>query len=163
MHNFDDSLPEGEKEESKLDCFFAKWYEIKPVGMNKQRDGIDREWKCRKTKREFSVEYKADSKAAETGNVFIETVSVDTTGKPGWAYTSKAQLLVYFIPPDSTAYITPMTTIKTLLPDWIDAYREVSVPNGDGVTVKYNTKGLLVPLGDFKRQCEPKIVRVHCD
>lgn len=159
----DNQLGKGEKGEQCLDRHFSKRYDIDPVDGKQQRQGIDRIWTHKGDGREYTVEYKTDSRTAETGNVFIETMSVDTEEKLGWAYTSKAQLLVYYVPQcetayTGTAYIVEMTKIKKLLPKWSKAYKDrvVSVPNGDENGVNYHTWGILVPLAVFESLCPNK-------
>lgn len=152
---FDAQLRDGERGERILDRRFARWYEIQPVADFLQRAGIDRLWKCRDTGREFWVEYKTDRRAAETGRIFVETVSVTTAGKLGWAYTSKAQLLVTYIPDQKVALVTQMTTIKRLLPEWLREYPQAPARN-EG----YETIGLLVPIEDFRHQSDAHTIYV---
>lgn len=161
MYEFKSKLRQGEAEEAELDREFSRRWQFKcrPVSMALQRLGIDRIWEAPDGRR-FSVEYKADWTAARTGNVFIETVSVDSEGVPGWALTSLAQLLVYYIPPLKLAYVVYMTAIKKQLHKWFGRYEQKAVPNGrDGETV-YRTLGLAVPLAEFERDCKPQTVVV---
>lgn len=148
MYLFADKLHEGEEYERVLDEFFSSIFDVKHVSMNAQKSGIDRVFTNRTTNISYSIEYKADSTAARTGNMFLETISVDTTNKPGWACTSCAQLLVYYIPPLDKAYLVSMLTIKTLVPTWAETYSKKPIPN-DG----YNTIGVLVPLTEFEQHC----------
>ena len=158
MHKFIDDLPQGELEEKNLDRFFIElWHVgIQPATKEQQRDGIDRVWTT-PDERRFSVEYKADWKAAETGNAFIEVVSVDKDGKPGWAYTSLAQYLIYYIPPWKRVYICPMTMIKERLLDWVGRYPHKVIPNEGRNAENYNTVGVPVPLDVFESECKPLI------
>jgi len=89
-YTFDAQKARGDAGESFLDQVFATGYEIRPATRAEQRRGIDRIFTRRKTGWRLAVEYKIDYKAAHTGNAFVETVSVDTAGKAGWAYSSAA-------------------------------------------------------------------------
>jgi len=44
----------------------------------------------------YTVEYK--TVLPVTGNAFIETIPVDMSEKAGWAFTSQADMLLYFDP-----------------------------------------------------------------
>lgn len=145
-YEFQKQLAEGMSGEEYLDGKFAAWYTITPATRGEQRQGIDR-WFIRKSDGErFSVEYKTDRTAGRTGNAFVETVSVDTAHRPGWAYTSKARYLVYYIPEPETTYILPMAHIRFHVDTWRKTYPERRIPNGS-----YQTVGVLVPLDVFER------------
>lgn len=146
-YQFATQLAQGETYEDKLDAFFrARGAQISKVDRATQRHGIDRVWYDPTADRTWTVEYKADSLAGHTGNAFIETVSVDTTGKPGWAYTSQASLLVYLVTDPETIYVISMARLRSCLPRWTVAYPTRQAAN-DG----YNTHGLLVPLDELER------------
>lgn len=144
-YDFGDKLREGEGHETTLDSFFSRYYRVTPVNMALQRLGIDRVFEAEDGYR-WTVEYKADATADATGNAFIETVSVDTNGKPGWALTSVAQLLVYYVPPQGIIYIAAMCSIKWALRDWKKRYRLKSATNNG-----YKTWGVVVPIEELRR------------
>lgn len=153
-YSFDAQLKKGEKYEKELDDYFGEWYYVYPVSFDAQRSGIDRVFKHKTTDVSISVEYKADERTVETGNIFVETVSVDTQNKKGWAYTSCSQMLFYYIPQEKTVLVISMLEIKNQLSGWIKRFKEKSVPN-DG----YNTKGILVPLQEFLKHCQKMVMR----
>lgn len=144
-HNWETTLKAGEQGEAILDKYFEQWYWIVSVDSKGQRSGIDRIFTCKATGRVYTVEYKTDMRAAETGRAFIETVSVDNVEKPGWALTSRAQVLVYYVPPLLKAYLLSMFELKQRLPTWQKAYLMGTAKN-EG----YNTRGLLVPLTELE-------------
>jgi hypothetical protein len=147
-YQFAAQLAEGESYETQIDAFFRSNFnvQISAVDRTTQRRGIDRVWYDVKDDRTWTVEYKADSLAGKTGNAFIETISVDTTGKLGWAYTSQASLLVYLVTEPQTVYVISMARLRRCLPRWRAAYPTRQAAN-DG----YNTHGLLVPLHELER------------
>lgn len=147
-YGFSEQLAMGEAWERRLDVFFRERFpvEVRPVSIDEQRKGIDRLFVSKKTGKIDTVEYKADSLAGTTGNAFVETVSVDTTGKAGWAVASQARYLVYLVTEPETIYFIPMRRIRGALPRWKRMYREASAEN-DG----YKTLGLLVPLRELER------------
>lgn len=140
MFDFQKQLTIGETFEQVLDEHFRLRYFVHPVARDEQRQGIDR-WFASLDGGKISVEYKSDSRAHQTGNAFIETVSVDTRDIPGWVYTSKADVLVYYLPVPRTYYMIDFVALREQLPAWEQRYRQVKVKNSD-----YYTMGLLVPL-----------------
>lgn len=147
MYNFGAKLKQGQGGEAYLDNHFSEWYAIKEASGAEQRKGIDR-WFTAKAKnsKPFSVEYKTDWTAGRTGNAFVETVSVDTAGKRGWAYTSESLYLIYYIPDPETIYVLPMASIRSRVDQWKKQYPERRIPNKG-----YFTIGALVPLDEFER------------
>ena len=88
------------------------------------------------------VEIKTDYRFKETGYLFIETVSMDRpTRVRGWAYTSRADCYLFFLPDRGKVFWVPVPTLRGRLPDWESLYEEKAVRN-----LEYLTKGLLVPL-----------------
>lgn len=147
MYDFNGQLEKGEGFEDVLDRYFSKRYKVEKVSMSAQKSGIDRVF-THPEKFRYSVEYKADEITHRTGNVFIETVSVDTHDKPGWGYSSCAQMLIYYPVGTNTAYGIPMLTLKNLLVEWKKKYKERPVANNG-----YKTYGIPVPLGEFAAAC----------
>jgi hypothetical protein len=148
MYEFDEQLDKGHGYETRLDKYFSRWYSVHPIeDMAVQRMGIDRRF-TGPTGAAYSVEYKTDERAGETGNVFIETVSVDCDNKLGWAYTSCAQILAYYIPLLQKIYLAYMTNVKDSVKGWSEVYPIRRIPNRG-----YYTIGLLVPIHEFERIC----------
>jgi hypothetical protein len=145
--DFVTQLTIGAKHERRLDEHFRQFdVEILPAMPEQQRQGIDRVFRHRSTGEVTTMEYKADERAAETGNAFIETVSVDTTGKPGWAASSQAEYLVYLVVgPPECIYLIPMVRLRAQLARWERSCRKAQARN-EG----YSTHGLLVPLRELE-------------
>ena len=146
-YDFRKQLAIGERYERQLDAFFCQWpVDIRPATAEEQRRGIDRVFTSRATGSVDTMEYKADDKAGRTGNAFIETVSVDVTGKPGWAVSSQADYLVYLVTRPMTVYLIGMKRLRAALPRWKMKYPTVKAQN-DG----YCTLGVLVPLDELEK------------
>lgn len=139
-------LKEGESAEMYLDSFFQDEFAIRPATRQQQRVGIDRIFTRRTDGREWAIEYKADKTAGRTGNAFVETVSVDTANKPGWALTCTADFILYYIVGIGPLYILRPKDIKAKMQEWQRRYPERRIPNGT-----YHTVGILVPLDEFER------------
>lgn len=143
-YNFQEQLKRGECAERRLDKHFRNHgYKVTPATRQQQRQGIDRVFVTSPRRKRLLVEYKADWTAAETGNVFIETISVKRNGRQrrrGWAFTSKADWLIYFFPEDDLAYCISFVHLRDVLDKWIAKYPAHSIPNE-----RYTTHGIVVP------------------
>lgn len=135
----------GEKGEKRLDAFFLPVYQITPATDAEQRKGIDRHFVNRGTQACLTVEYKTDAIANRTKRAFVETISVDARGKSGWAYSSQADWLIYFVPGDEIVYIIRFTDLRRRLPAWAFTY-----PVREALNDGYKTYGLLVPLKELE-------------
>jgi hypothetical protein len=148
-YTFDAQKARGDAGESFLDQVFTTDYEVQPATRAEQRRGIDRIFTRRRTGQRLAVEYKTDYKAAHTGNAFVETVSVDTVGKAGWAYSSAADYLIYYVPGDEVIYVIALEVLRRELPRWLQEYPLRAAQN-EG----YATHGVLVPLDEFEAHAE---------
>lgn len=146
MYDFKEQLVRGQTHECFLDEYSGKWFEIVEATRDQQRQGIDRIYTAKATRIVTTVEYKADTTASRTGNAFVETVSVDTANKPGWAYSSRADWLLYYLPVDGLIYFFEFAKFRQHLPRWARDFPTRAIPNKG-----YKTHGLLVPLEQFER------------
>lgn len=150
IHDFKSKLKEGEAFERELDAYFSKWYDIEPVkDMRLQRIGIDRIFKDRENGRTIKVEYKADSMAGKTGNVFIETISNSKSGAEGWVLKLQADIVIYYIPTTGDIIAIRPVDILLSLPEWIAKYKKVPAFNAS-----YRSYGRLVPVEEFKKRAK---------
>lgn len=142
MHLFDDSLVRGKWGEEIFQRWFARerpthTLSPSPAGGAEDRRGIDGRISC-------TYQIKYDLMAHRTRNVFVETVSVSTTGAPGWAVKCDAAFMFYIIAGHGTVLEFEPSTVTRMLPSWRVQYREREVPNG-----RYMTRGLPVPIDEF--------------
>lgn len=144
LYSIREQLHQGEQVEDDLDEFFRRYYRVAHVGMSDQRRGIDRWFTDPQTRMTFPVEYKCDWLASDTGNAFIETISVDIVERPGWAISSEASWLVYALPQNGSYWTIPLHLLRRCLWRWSRRYNEVPVQN-----VGYLTWGLLVPIAEL--------------
>lgn len=147
VYEFNEKLAEGMIGESRLDKLWdeQRW-KVVPASRHDQRCGIDRWLVARVGGRRVSLEYKTDAVAGKTGNAFVETISVSSCNKPGWAFSSKATWLVYQVVEPETIYIIRMASLRARLTQWQSRYPSRDVPNRG-----YKTTGILVPLDEFER------------
>ncbi|MBK8035333.1 MAG: hypothetical protein IPK17_38675 [Chloroflexi bacterium] len=143
-YRFQTQLQQGEQGEATLDAYFAQRYKITAATMAEQRRGIDRWFFNPTTGNRFSLDYKTDTRATQTGNVFVETKHSD---RPGWAYTSEADWLFYYLPDAWMVYVVGLPFLRAKrLSGWAAQY-----PTRSAVNNSYTTYGLIVPLADFAR------------
>ncbi len=149
VYDFKTQLDRGVEAEKLVADYLDRmgFYVEEAKDMALQRKGIDY-FVVSPTGVLMSVEIKTDFRAAETGNVFLETVSVEKYGivdKLGWIYTSAAQVLVYYVTGLEEIYFVDMTAFKMKVADFKEWYREVEIKNKT-----YVGRGLVMPLKDFK-------------
>lgn len=112
-----------------------------------QRRGIDRIITLKN-----NVKVTVDKKLREPqywGDVFVETVSVDTTGAPGWALKSlDCDYMAYAFRASKVCYIWPFHAVRRAweanAERWTRQY-----PNKGAANVGYKTRGVIVPLGPW--------------
>jgi len=149
IYNFGAQLVKGEAAERELDTHFSEWFAIRRATRAEQRSGIDRVFTRKRDGKITRVEYKADWKASQTGNAFVEIISVDTTNKLGWALSSNADRLAYYLPTDSLVYWFAMAGFKSLVDGWRRDYDQRAALN-EG----YKTIGILVPLHELEEHAD---------
>lgn len=138
MHDFKQSLAKGEEAEKLVLHWLEKHRQVRPATREEQRQGID-------LLVTTAVEVKLDTRWQETGNAFIETVSVDTSGKAGWAETSQADVLLYILYPEEVLQIG-LSRLRAVLDRWKARYRQARASNAG-----YDTLGLIVPVEELRK------------
>jgi hypothetical protein len=140
-YDFSEQRIIGKKGEEILDQWLKQNYQVSDVSEVEkyQKMGIDRVL-TRPDGTVIMVEYKFDVASARTGNLFFETVSVDTKNIPGWGWSSQADYWVFLFPNLEVLIIEPsklrhlVWTLRTLL-------SEKKIPNKN-----YHTWGIPIPL-----------------
>ena len=159
FHEFDGSNAIGKVGEEVLDSLFQKFYTIEPVTRDKDWRGIDRMYKPKDGRPSFGVQYKTDMRCGTTGNLFIEDVSNDTSGRKGCTHTCEARLLMYYALPLATIFVFDTDVLRRMLPEWKS--RHGTKP---AVNAHYRTLGVCVPICEaaghafisFKLKAEPQ-------
>lgn len=151
-YDFQTQNAAGQRGETYLDRFFSRIYVIEPATRDQQRREIDRWFTNRKTGNRITVEYKTDSLAGLTGNAFVEITSDKERQKPGWAYSSDADFLLYYVPDPDAIYAIRFADLRQRLWTWESRYPLKAVANHAPATnSRWTTEGLLVPLHEFER------------
>ena len=144
IFDFNEQLIEGQETERFLDSIFSKFVRIQDVEMDLQTKGVDRIFYW--DDMAIAVEYKADRRATITGNAFIEIISVSHTNKAGWAKTTNADWIIYFLPQEMKAYVVRVKEMRQKLDEWLNTY-----PTGTAQNEEYQSIGILVPLTELEK------------
>jgi hypothetical protein len=146
LKEFEKDLKVGQAYEDRLIAYLKQWYEVRKATIDQQLQGID--FIIRKPTGDTTVELKADSRSAETGNAFIETMSRFEDGVYGWAWTTRADLLIYWVVPSEIIVARPSDIRDALTAKdvgWIYKYPTRLICNR-----AWHTQGYLVPLEELK-------------
>jgi hypothetical protein len=136
----------GKYGEAIIDKFLASHYKILDVSdiRKYQETGIDRIL-MRPDGSMVNVEYKFDLASKRTGNIFFETVSVDTQNIPGWGWSSQADYWIFLIPEDEMLVVEPK---KLRILVW---QHRLNVVEKKGPNKNYKTLGVPIPLEQVRQ------------
>ena len=155
---FTECLEQGVQGELILDNFFKRFYHIRPATQEEQKRGIDRVFKHKERLYNLCVEYKTDSRAADTGNACLELAKNLNPYKEGWALTCEADYLIYYVPGLRKAFAIQPEVLRIHLNSWLLVYK-LRIVKSEGNYQNYQTQCLIVPLWELER-IAAKVVRV---
>lgn len=143
-----------------LDRYFAAKYDIQPTTPHMERVSClgDRIFTSKETGKKFFVEYKSGLQTFATGNIFLETVSVDTPCKPGWVYTCRADYIFYATLLNYKILIFRPSKLRAEIAELKAKFREVKTGKGQNET--YNTHGVIVPLDYAERHLTEQVIEL---
>ncbi len=104
------------------------------------------------------VEYKSGIQTFYTGNVFLETISVDTQNKPGWVYTCRADASVYATLLNHKLLFFRPDTLRDRIEGLKQRYPTLKTSKGQNIG--YNTHGVIVPLAVAETELTYKIIHL---
>lgn len=143
VYSFVEQLERGMEGEKVLDEYFRQWYDVREATIEQQKDWkIDRLFTPKNSvgsEPPKLIEYKTDDRTDQTGNLFIETWSNRELRRYGWAFATRADIIVYYALPD-TIYMIPRDKLQAALPYWMNRY-----PTRDIRNKTYTTVGIPVP------------------
>lgn len=136
----------GKDVEAFLDDFFQRdGFSITRTTAHEERVLCIGDRKFYKGGQVFNVEYKSGIQTFYTGNVFLETVSVDTEPqKPGWVYTCNADYIFYAALLDGKILVFAPDKLRLKIEELKLKFRTVKTSKGQNAG--YNTHGIIVPL-----------------
>lgn len=106
----------------------------------------------------LKVEYKSGIQTGYTGNLFLETVSVDARNIPGWVYTSQADYILYATLLNDRILVFRPQRLRAVIEQLRERFREVATSHNqnDG----YDSRGVLVPLAWAEEHLADKVIEL---
>lgn len=154
-----DQFTNGKSVEAWLDDFFRRrgWH-IDVATPHQERVLCLGDRRFTKVGYGYWIEYKSGIQTFYTGNIFLETVSVDSAHKAGWVYTCQADYLFYaallnykilvFSPIKLRSQIE---YLKTVFPT-----RATKNNQNDG----YNTHGVIIPMDFAEKNLAVQVIEL---
>lgn len=96
------------------------------------------------------IEYKSGIQSGFSGNIFLEILSVDRQGVPGWVYTCKADFIFYAALLNHKILIFKPQALRECI-EYLKAMFSQNRTRHQQ-NAGYNTHGVLVPL-DYAENC----------
>ena len=135
----------GKNVEAFLDEFFSRrGWNIEPTTPHEERTLNLGDRRYTRGDVTWLVEYKSGVQTFYTGNVFLETISVDSDGTPGWVYTCQADYIFYAAVLNDKILVLKPDTLRDEIEGLKTRFREVATSNNQNKG--YNTHGVIVPL-----------------
>lgn len=143
-----------------LDNYFGPEYNIRLTTPQEERVLClgDRHYTGKADGHKLYIEYKSGLQTAATGNIFLETVSVDTPCKPGWVYTCQADFIFYATLLNHKILVFRPGKLRAEIADLKTKFKEVKTGKGQNET--YNTHGVIVPLDYAEKYLAGKVIRI---
>jgi hypothetical protein len=150
----------GKQVEAYLDQFFwAQGFVIKPTTSYEERRLClgDRRFTAPDGK-PFYVEYKSGIQTYYTGNIFLETISVDTQRKLGWVYTCQADFIYYTALLNRKILVFRPNKLRAEINTLKSKFKETKT--GNRQNKGYNTHGVLVPLEYAEKYLAERVITI---
>lgn len=135
--------------EEFLDKYFVKaGYDIRRTTTHQERILCLGDRIYFKKERQWYIEYKSGIQTYYTGNIFLETISVDTPRnfREGWVFTCQADFIFYAALLNKVILIFRPRVLREMLTKLRSNFREVATSKNQNQG--YNTHGLIIPI-DF--------------
>lgn len=110
-----------------------------------------------KDDKQFFIEYKCDDSASRTGNLFFETVSVDSANKPGWVFTCRADFILCIIPTNQEILVYRPVKLRAAIEELKSKFPTVTTKSQNP---GYKTHGVIVPLEYAKKYLAEKTLKM---
>lgn len=128
-----------------LDNFFSnEGWQITPTTQHEERALCLGDRHFRNGNYHFHIEYKSGLQTFSTGNVFLETISVDTEDKPGWVYTCQANFIFYAALLNRKIIVFNPVILRNVIDYLKTKFKTVATSKGQNTT--YKTWGVIIPL-----------------
>lgn len=147
----------GKSGEYELDRFFARYgWSISPTTPDQERRLCLGDRVFIRHEGTFYIEYKYDMWTLRSGNIFLETISVDTSGKKGWLFTCQADYIFYAAPGHKVIMTFRPTVLRENAAYLQRTFKTVST--APQLNVGYKTHGILVPIEYAKSKLAGRVL-----
>jgi hypothetical protein len=137
-----DQLQALERQHNKRwDAYFAKHYFIFEAPLELDLLGVDRIFVSKIDAVATTVEYKNDSRAAQTGRAYIEDLANTELITLGWVHTCKAERVLICIPPIGRIYVCRAQRLRDEFSGLKEKFGTRKAFNG-----RYFSTGCCIPL-----------------
>ncbi len=150
----------GKEVEAYFDVFFSqRGWRIEQTTQHEERDLCLGDRHFMKGAVHYYVEYKSGLQTAVTGNVFLETISVDTQAKAGWVYTCRADYIFYAALLNGKILIMLPAKLRAEIETLKTQFRTVKTDKGQNET--YDTHGVIVPLEYAEKHLAKQVIMIE--
>lgn len=140
-----------------LDDYFAKLgWKIHPTTQHEERVLCLGDRHYERGADRLTIEYKSGIQTFYTGNVFLETISVDTQNKPGWVYTCRADYVFYAALNNGKILIFRPDALRARIDELQVRYPTLATSRGQNAG--YKTHGVVVPLAVAEAELAAKVI-----
>jgi hypothetical protein len=151
----------GKSIEAYLDDYFRQRnFKIRQTTKEEERNLCLGDRQFFRDGKSFFVEYKSGIQTHYTGNIFLETISVDDPNhfKPGWVYTCKANFIIYATVLDGCLLMFIPDQLRKKMERLKLMFQEVATSNHQNTG--YNTHGLIVPFEWAKQNLANRVIQL---
>lgn len=150
----------GESVAKFLDEYFTSqgWY-IVPTSPQQERKLCLGDRVFMRGLQSYFVEYKSGIQSFYTGNIFLETVSVDSENKAGWVYTCQATFIFYAALLNNKILVFVPDDLRENVEQLRRQFREVKT--GKNQNDGYDTHGLIIPLEYAEKHIARKVITLE--
>lgn len=150
---------QGKNVEAFLDEFFKyRGWSITQTTDHEERGLCIGDRHYERGTRKHNIEYKSGIQTFYTGNVFLETVSVDSQNKPGWVYTCQADAIFYAALLNKKILVFVPDYLRSVIETLKTQFREV--PTKHKQNKGYNTWGVIVPFEYAEKHLSSQVIDI---
>lgn len=135
-------------------------WDVQDVSGNSEFWGKDIDLVCHRGGKTVTIEVKWDSRIAETGNLFIETITDIDNQKQGWFTFCQADYIYYGDSRNRLFYVFRTQDMKDFIADNALDERKAADYNRNG-QVRKVSQGFIVPIRQFSQQYCVQIIHVN--
>ena len=147
----------GKNVEAFLDEFFRfRGWSIEETTAHEERKLCLGDRHFLKDETALLIEYKSGIQTYYSGNVFLETISVDSQNKLGWVYTCQADYIFYAALLNHKILVFKPQKLRDEIEGLKTKFREVKTSNNQNKG--YDTHGVIVPLDYAVQQLAEQVI-----